>query len=70
MNKIIDHTQDTPVKGVIKLCEEAKQYKFASVCVNPYFVPLCAKLLKGIGVKVYTIIGFPIGCHSFFGKKI
>ena len=72
MNKIIDHTLLKPeasVKAVKKLCEEAKEYKFASVCVNPYFVPLCAKLLKGSGVKVCTVIGFPLGATLSVVKK-
>ncbi len=72
MNKIIDHTllkPDAPVQGIRKLCEEAKQYKFASVCVNPYFVPLAAKLLKGSGVKVCTVIGFPLGATLSSVKK-
>ena len=50
MNKLIDHTllkPDASVNAVRKLCEEALEYKFASVCVNPYFVPLASKLLKG-----------------------
>ena len=64
MNKLIDHTLLKPeasAKGIRKLCEEAIEYKFASVCVNPYFVPLAAKLLKDSGVKVCTVIGFPLG---------
>ena len=40
---------------------EAKQYGFMSVCVNPAFIPLCVKLLKGSDVKVCTVIGFPLG---------
>jgi len=72
VNKLIDHTllkPDAPVQGIRKLCEEAKQYKFASVCVNPYFVPLAAKLLKGSGVKVCTVIGFPLGATLSSVKK-
>ena len=64
IHKLIDHTLLKPeasVKGIRKLCEEAIEYKFASVCVNPYFVPLAAKLLKDSGVKVCTVIGFPLG---------
>ena len=64
INKFIDHTllkQDASIDAIKKLCLEAKQYHFASVCVNPGFVPLAAKLLKGTDVKVCTVVGFPLG---------
>ena len=64
MNKLIDHTllkPDASIEAIKKLCEEAREYKFASVCVNPCFVPLVSKMLKGSGVKVCTVIGFPLG---------
>ncbi len=64
VSRIIDHTllkADASVKAITKLCDEAKQYHFASVCVNPGFVPLAAKILKGSDVKVCTVIGFPLG---------
>ena len=64
LNKYIDHTLLKPVaskKQITKLCAEAKKYKFASVCVNPYYVSLCKKLLKKTKVKVCTVIGFPLG---------
>ena len=73
MNKLIDHTllkPDASVNAVRKLCEEALEYKFASVCVNPYFVPLSAKLLKGSEVKVCTVIGFPLGATLSVVKKL
>lgn len=63
-NKLIDHTCLKPnasIEDIEKLCMEAKQYDFMSVCVNPSFIPLCAKLLKGSDVKVCTVIGFPLG---------
>jgi deoxyribose-phosphate aldolase len=44
-----------------QLCDEAKQYGFASVCVNPAYVRLCAQRLKGSSVKVCTVVGFPLG---------
>ena len=72
MNKLIDHTLLKPeasIKAVRKLCEEALEYKFASVCVNPYFVPLAAKMLKGSEVKVCTVIGFPLGATLSVVKK-
>lgn len=64
LNKIIDHTllkPDATIAQIEKLCEEAKQYHFASVCVNPAYVSLCAKLLKDSDVNVCTVIGFPLG---------
>ncbi|CDD91250.1 deoxyribose-phosphate aldolase [Coprobacillus sp. CAG:826] len=63
-NKLIDHTNLKPnasIEDIEKLCMEAKQYDFMSVCVNPSFIPLCVKLLKGSNVKVCTVIGFPLG---------
>ena len=63
----IDHTllKPTAVKAdILRLCEEAKQYHFASVCVNPCWVALCADVLKGTGVKVCTVIGFPLGANT------
>ncbi len=61
--KMIDHTLLKPAKEseIITLCAEAKQYGFASVCVNPYHVKLAAKELQGTDVKVCTVIGFPLG---------
>ena len=64
LNKMIDHTllkQDASIEAIEKLCREALEFNFASVCVNPAFVPLAAKLLKGSDVKVCTVIGFPLG---------
>lgn len=71
--KYIDHTllkPDTTKEQVIKLCEEAKKYTFASVCINPAFVPLSAKLLKDSPVKVCTVIGFPLGATTAVTKAI
>jgi deoxyribose-phosphate aldolase len=67
----IDHTLLKPnaTSGQIeKLCAEAAQYHFASVCVNPTWVPLCSKLLRGSGVKVCTVIGFPLGSANTESK--
>ena len=64
MNRLIDHTllkADASISSIEKLCNEALNYHFASVCVNPGFVPLASKLLKGSDVKVCTVIGFPLG---------
>ncbi|SRR5690606_14618550 len=68
----IDHTLLKPeatTDEVIQLCEEAKKYKFASVCVNPSFVALCSELLKETGVKVCTVIGFPLGATTTEVKR-
>lgn len=65
-NKFIDHTllkQDAKPEQIIKLCEEAKEFDFMSVCVNPAYVPLAASCLKGSDVKVCTVIGFPLGMN-------
>lgn len=70
--RMIDHTLLKPeatVGEIESLCSEAKQYSFASVCVNPNFVPLCSKLLKGTPVKVCTVIGFPLGANSTETKR-
>ncbi len=63
----IDHTllkPDATSKQIEKLCEDARKYHFASVCINPIFVALAAKLLKGSPVKVCTVVGFPLGTHT------
>lgn len=63
----IDHTllKPTATKAdILQLCEEAKQYHFASVCVNPCWVALCAETLKDTGVNVCTVIGFPLGANT------
>lgn len=60
----IDHTllkADATSEQVTQLCKEAKQYHFASVCVNPTHVKRCAQLLAGTDVKVCSVIGFPLG---------
>lgn len=59
-----DHTMlkpDASKEEILKLCTEALQYRFASVCVNPYRTALAAERLKGSAVKVCTVIGFPLG---------
>lgn len=70
---MIDHTllkPDATKEQVIKLCEEARQYVFASVCINPAFVKLSAECLKGSPVKVCTVIGFPLGATTSVTKEI
>jgi deoxyribose-phosphate aldolase len=64
---MIDHTLLKPEatrEQIEALCREAAQYCFASVCVNPNWVPLCRGQLRGTGVKVCTVIGFPSGAHA------
>jgi deoxyribose-phosphate aldolase len=63
----IDHTLLKPEAtraDIITLAEEAKQYKFASVCVNPFWVNTAAEVLKGTEVNVCTVIGFPLGASA------
>ncbi|MCM1043134.1 MAG: deoxyribose-phosphate aldolase [Corallococcus sp.] len=61
--KTIDHTLLKPAtkKQITELCKQAADNKFASVCVQPCYVKLCAQLLEGSGVAVCTVIGFPMG---------
>lgn len=69
--EFIDHTllkPDAKENEVVKLCKEAIQYKFASVCINPSYVPLCSKMLAGSNVKVCTVIGFPLGAMTTEAK--
>ncbi len=69
--KMIDHTllsATTNVHDIKTLCQEALKYKFAAVCVNPIFVPMCVKLLKESSVKVATVVGFPLGANSTEAK--
>jgi hypothetical protein len=71
INKYIDHTvlkATTTPKDIEKLCNEAKEYKFYSVCVNGCYVPLCKKLLVNTEVKVAAVIGFPLGAMSTEAK--
>lgn len=68
---MIDHTMLKAIaskKDIIKLCQEAKEYGFASVCVNPYFVPLAVEQLKASDILVCTVIGFPLGSTTTASK--
>jgi deoxyribose-phosphate aldolase len=68
---IIDHTllkPDATYSEIETLCNEARQYQFASVCINPSYVLQCAKFLSGSVVKVCTVIGFPLGATSTAAK--
>ena len=67
LTKMIDHTilkPDAEEAEVVKIINEAKQYGFASVCINPGNVSLAAKMLQGSDVKVCTVIGFPLGANT------
>lgn len=69
--KLIDHTLlgATCTEGdIVQLCLVAKQYGFATVCVNPYWVPVAARELKGSGIGVTTVIGFPLGASRTEAK--
>ena len=71
--RMIDHTVLKPEatgSDIEKLCNEAKEYHFASVCVNPTHVKLAAKLLKNSDVKVCTVIGFPLGANTPMTKAM
>jgi deoxyribose-phosphate aldolase len=65
--KMIDHTNlkaDATLEDIEKLCNEAKEYGFASVCVNPANVKLCKELLENSDVNVCTVISFPLGANT------
>lgn len=65
--KLIDHTLLKPEATrdeVVKLCEEARTHRFASVCVNTTWVPLCKSLLAGTDVMVCAVVGFPLGAMA------
>lgn len=67
LSKFIDHTLLKPeatLDQVTQLCAEAAKYRFVSVCINPFWVPVCKRLLTGHPVKVCTVIGFPLGANS------
>lgn len=67
INRMIDHTllkADATQENVMKIIEEAKKYRFYSVCINPTWVSLAAKELQGEPVAVCTVIGFPLGATT------
>ncbi|MBN2498892.1 MAG: deoxyribose-phosphate aldolase [Deltaproteobacteria bacterium] len=70
---LIDHTllkPDATEADIRRLCAEAREHSFASVCVNPAWVALSAQLLAGSPVKVCTVIGFPLGATTPTAKAI
>lgn len=69
---MIDHTLLKPEAteaDIRRVCGEAREYGFASVCVNPYWAPLVAKELAGSAVKVCAVVGFPLGANLALHKK-
>jgi deoxyribose-phosphate aldolase len=67
LSSMIDHTllkPDATEEQIKKLCKEARENKFASVCINPHYVPLAVECLRGSDVKVCTVIGFPLGAST------
>ncbi|WP_034629587.1 deoxyribose-phosphate aldolase [Desulfotruncus alcoholivorax] len=71
MAGLIDHTLLKPVatsEDIIKLCNEAKKFGFAAVCVNPFYVPLAKEQLSDSAVAVCAVVGFPLGAASIKSK--
>lgn len=67
LNKYIEHTllkQDAKKEDFEKLFQEAKEYNFLGVCINPAYVKMAKKALEGTDVKVVTVIGFPLGANK------
>ncbi len=72
LNSYIDHTllkADATWAQVEKLCAEAKEHEFFSVCINSYFVKRAAAVLSGSPVKVCTVVGFPLGASTMETKR-
>ena len=71
LNKFIDHTLLKPTAteaDIKKLCEEAKEHNFYSVCINPFWVKFASECLKNTGVKVACVVGFPLGANTLETK--
>ena len=71
--KLFDHTilkADATKEAVLKVCREAKEYNFMSVCVNGFYTVLVKKELEGTDVKVCTVVGFPLGQMSTKAKAM
>ena len=72
-SKYFDHTilkADATPADVKRICEEAKKYDFASVCVNSCYTAMAAEELANTDVKVCTVVGFPLGAMSTLSKKL
>lgn len=70
---LIDHTLLKPeatMEQILNLCREAMEYRFASVCVNPAWVPVCLEQLANTGVAVCSVVGFPLGASTTENKVI
>ena len=73
LNEYIDHTllkPDATADQIGQLCQEAIKYKFKSVCINSHYVSFAYKLLKETGVKVCTVVGFPLGASPYEVKSL
>lgn len=71
LHAYIDHTNlkpDATAQDITRLCDEAKQYQFATVAINSYWTNFCARLLEGSGVGITTCIGFPLGAQTTAAK--
>ncbi|NIZ40373.1 deoxyribose-phosphate aldolase [Entomospira entomophila] len=71
--KMIDHTllkPDATSDQIMKLCQEAMQYNFASVCINPHWIPLAKETITQDDVKICTVVGFPLGANSTKTKVV
>src|ERR1700752_2868878 len=67
ISRLIDHTLLKPEatsEQIVKLCAEAREYEFVSVCVNPYWVPVATQELVGSIVRTCTVVGFPLGANT------
>lgn len=72
LNSFIDHTllkADASIAQVEKLCAEAREHEFFSVCLNSYYVKKASSLLQGSNVKVCTVVGFPLGASTMETKR-
>lgn len=70
-SKYIDHTllkADASKSDIEKICKEAIKYNFCSVCINPWYIPVAKKILKGSKVKICVVIGFPLGSMTSESK--
>ncbi len=70
-SKYFDHTilkADATEKEILNLCEEAKKYNFASVCINPCYIKTCVEKLKGTDIDICTVVGFPLGSMTTEAK--
>lgn len=71
LNGLIDHTnlkQDARSADIERLCDEARLYRFATVCINSSWTALASALLAGTGIGVTTVVGFPLGACSTLAK--